>query len=358
MFLIYIIHHSGRRLCVSSHKGGNGLHTLVFRTTPITALKINICTLQQFEIVQACHTSRSLILAALLFFNVLREFWCLLFIFFVTPYWKVFESLLHICHLLLSIFVLLHLSCCSWANSFVPPGLNIRPDLRSIIGLHVTDLLDSPLLFVHSISSSPSKLCLVVILCSSSSRLTSCLSSRAWLCQWPLCRWDSANQPFPPSPPPLASSPSPPCWPLKPSWPRRRKHLVKTATARRTERSPISRRPCSDTSDLSPHFAYSVSVTTDPRPAVSHWEHFGVVTVFWLLYLPLFDCLFYHIFLFLFQPVFLSSQSQFLVPPLHLLPPSLPLTSNLLSWKSKSETLAFREAVKLISFVCQKHHKQ
>lgn len=62
-----------------------------------------------------------------------------------------------------------------------------------------------------------------------------------------------------------------------------------TATARRTERSPISRRSCSDTSHLSPHFAYSVSVTTDPRPAVSHWEHFDLVTVLWLLYLLLFD---------------------------------------------------------------------
>lgn len=71
-----MIHHSGRRLCVSSlgHKGGNGPHTPFFRTVAVTALKINICTLQQFGIVQACHTSRSLILAALLFFNVLRDF--------------------------------------------------------------------------------------------------------------------------------------------------------------------------------------------------------------------------------------------------------------------------------------------
>lgn len=62
-----------------------------------------------------------------------------------------------------------------------------------------------------------------------------------------------------------------------------------TATARRTERSPISCRSRSDTSDLSPHFAYSVTVTTDPRPAVSHWEHFDLVTVLWLLYLLLFN---------------------------------------------------------------------
>lgn len=193
-------------------------------------------------------------------------------------------------HLLLSIFVLLHLSCGCAINS-VPPGLNNRRDLWSIIVLHITDLVDSPALLVHPIGPSLSKKCLVVILCSSSSRLTSCLSSRAWLYRWPLCRWAWASQPSPPSPPPLVSSPSPPCWPLKPSWPRRRKRLVTewTATARRTERSPISCRSRSDTSDLSPHFAYSVTVTTHPRPAVSHWEHFDLVTVLWLLYLLLFN---------------------------------------------------------------------
>lgn len=223
------------------------------------------------------------------------------------------ESLVHISHLLLSIFVLLHLSC-GWAINAVPPGLNRRRDLWSIIGLRITDLFDSPPLLVHSIVPSPSKPCLVVLLCSSSSRPTSCLSSRAWLSRWPLCRWAWASQPSPPSPPPLVSSPSPPCWPLKPSWPRRRKRLVtgSTATARRTERSPISRRSCSDTSHLSPHFAYSVSVTTNPRPAVSHWEHFDLVTVLLLLYLLLFDTvscflLVYHTFFYLlFQPVFPS----------------------------------------------------
>lgn len=224
------------------------------------------------------------------------------------------ESLVHISHLLLSVFVLLHLSC-GWAINSVPPGLNNRRDLWSIIGLRIPDLFDSPPLLVHSISPSPSKPCLVVILCSSSSRLTSCLSSRAWLYPWPLCRWAWASRASPPSPPPLASSPSPPCWPLKPSWPRRRKRLAteSTATARRTERSLTRRRSRSDTSDLSPHFAYSVSVTTDPRPAVSHWEHFDLVTVLGcfiscsltvsLVFFCLFHLTFFH---FLFQPVFLS----------------------------------------------------
>lgn len=85
-------------------------------------------------------------------------------------------------------------------------------------------------------------------------------------------------------------------------------------------------------------------MTTDPRPAVSHWEHFGVVTVFWLLYLLLFDSLLYHIF------SFCLPLSPLILPPLHLLPPpqNLLLTTNLLSGKAKSETRAFREAVKLI----------
>lgn len=214
---------------------------------------------------------------------------------------------------------------------------------------------------MHSISRARSKPCLVVILCSSSSRLTSCLSSRAWLYRWPLCRWAWASQLSPLSPPPLVSSPSPPCWPLKPSWPRRRKHLVTewTATARRTERSPISRRSRSDTSDLSPHFAYSVSVTTDQLfligSTLTWWLSFGCFIYCSLTVSLLSFCLFYHAFFhFLFQPVFLFLSRSFFLS-LHLISLChLPtcstqlLFSNLLSEKLKLKE-GFEEAAKPVS---------
>lgn len=96
-----------------------------------------------------------------------------------------------------------------------------------------------------------------------------------------------------------------------------------TATARRTERSPTSRRPPSDASHLSPHFACSVSVTTDPRPAVSRWEHFDLVTGLWWLYLLLFDSvscflLLILFFRFLFQPVLPSLPLSLCILSRHL----------------------------------------
>lgn len=75
--------------------------------------------------------------------------------------------------------------------------------------------------------------------CSSSSRLTSCPSFRAWPCPWPRCLWVWASQPCQPSPLPPVSSHCLLCWPPRPSWPRRRRLLVTawTATVRRTETS-------------------------------------------------------------------------------------------------------------------------
>lgn len=170
----------------------------------------------------------------------------------------------------LACIVVFHLSCCAWANSTVPQGLYINHNLWCIIGLCIADFA-FPSVFCHDLCAGSILLCLKFCLfcrpCSSSSRLTSCLSSRAWPCPWPLCRWAWASLLSQPSPPPLASSPSPPCWPPKLSWPRRRKHHVTelTATARKTETSLI--RWCSHSALIletwipksEPPLAYSLS---------------------------------------------------------------------------------------------------
>lgn len=265
-----------------------------------------------------------------------------------------FESLLHISHLLLSIVVLLHLSC-GWANSCGPPGLKIRRDLWSVIGLHVTDLFDS---FCYSCTPS----------------VHPCLS-----CVWlSFCAAAAPGSPAVSAPGP-GSANDPPATGTEPTRPPRRHHLLRSLlpllpaglsspTGQGGESISWRQPPRGGRREVRlvapPPFRhlrseppFCLQCLCDYRPQTSCFS-LGALWHGYCILVALFTALWLFI---LSHLLFLSSSpsaSQFIVPPLHLLP-ALLLTAYLLSGKAKSETPAFREAVKLIrcSWECQKYHK-